>query len=47
MIIFNLKDDDLVQNISAQVATDAQHRPYAISGKIFRLSGAGVSLLEA
>jgi hypothetical protein len=47
MIIFNLKDDDLVQNISAQVATDAQHRPYAISGKIFRLSGSGVSVLES
>lgn len=46
MIIFNLKDDELVRNISAQVAVDAQHRPYAISGKIFRLSGDGVSLLE-
>lgn len=47
MIVFNLEDEELVENIAAQVAVDAQQRPYAISGKLFRLSGAGVSLLEA
>lgn len=46
MIIFNLKDDELVRNIAGQVREDAQHRPYAISGKIYRLSPSGVAPLE-
>ncbi len=42
MIAFSLEDEEMVRNIAQQVREDAQHRPYAISGRIYRLSESGL-----
>jgi len=43
MIVFSLDDQEMVRNIAAQVREDAQHRPYAISGRIYRLGNEGLA----
>lgn len=44
MIVFRHADDQIAQNISAQIANDSQNRPYAISGRVYRLTKDGLAL---
>lgn len=42
MIVLTEDDAELVENVSNQVKIDAETRPYAISGKLYRLTRNGV-----
>ena len=42
MIVLNADDTELVENVSAQVKTDSETRPYSISGKLYKLTKDGV-----
>lgn len=46
LIVLSTDDPELVANVSAQVAKDAQTQPYAISGKLFRLTKDGLAPYE-
>ncbi|MBX3461036.1 MAG: DUF1444 family protein [Planctomycetes bacterium] len=43
LIILSADDPTLVANIASQVKIDAQTRPYAISGKLYRLTADGLA----
>jgi uncharacterized protein YtpQ (UPF0354 family) len=44
LIVLNADDEQLVKDVSAQVKVDAETRPYAISGKLYRLSADGLAV---
>jgi hypothetical protein len=44
LIVLNADDEQLVKDVSAQVKVDAETRPYAISGKVYRLSADGLAV---
>ncbi len=44
LIILTADDPQLVQDVSSQVKIDAETRPYAISGKLYRLTANGLAL---
>ncbi|MBE7491097.1 MAG: DUF1444 family protein [Planctomycetes bacterium] len=46
LIVLSADDPELVANVGAQVAKDAQTQPYAISGKLFRLTKDGLAPYE-
>ena len=45
MIVLTADDADLVSNVGAQVKVDAETRAYPISGKLYKLSKDGVTLV--
>lgn len=45
LIVLTADDEELVQNVSAQVKIDAQDRPYPISGKLYKLTAEGLALV--
>lgn len=47
MIVLSADDPELVRNVAAQVKTDAETRPYAISGKLYVLQKDTLLPLEA
>lgn len=46
MIVLTADDEELVGNVAAQVKVDAETRPYAISGKLYRLNPDGLAPYE-
>jgi len=46
MIVLTAADEELVRNVAGQVKVDAETRPYAISGKLYRLTSGGLAHLE-
>lgn len=46
LIVLGADDPELVRNIAAQVKKDAETQPYAISGKLFRLTAEGLAAYD-
>ncbi len=44
LIVLNADDAQLVKDVAAQVKVDAETRPYAISGKLYRLTADGLAV---